>query len=135
MTPTRFEARRPPTGRAALLFCFTLFSTILSWAGGLPVLLTCGEDPTVSETGMNLISLNDVTQGSLLVKTGEAGTLAGDTDVKPLVRERTVVDQRTASIPIGQGEPLLALVTCYPFDTPIPGGPLRLVITAEADGF
>ncbi|VAX05870.1 LPXTG-site transpeptidase family protein [hydrothermal vent metagenome] len=26
----------------------------------------------------------------------------------------------------------LTLITCYPFDTPIPGGPLRYVVTAQA---
>jgi sortase A len=29
--------------------------------------------------------------------------------------------------------PALTLVTCYPFDAIIPGGPLRYVVTAEAD--
>jgi len=28
--------------------------------------------------------------------------------------------------------PQLTLVTCYPFDSPIPGGPLRYVVTAKA---
>jgi sortase A len=28
----------------------------------------------------------------------------------------------------------LTLVTCYPFDTPIPGGPLRYVVRADAEG-
>jgi sortase A len=52
-----------------------------------------------------------------------------------LILERIIVDHRTASIPIRQGEPWLVLVTCYPFDTPIPGGPLRFVVTAEAEEF
>jgi sortase A len=50
------------------------------------------------------------------------------------VRERLIVDHRTAVISIHRGEPSLVLVTCYPFHTPMPGGPLRFVITAEAEG-
>lgn len=49
------------------------------------------------------------------------------------VRERRIVDHRTASISIRRDEPSLVLITCYPFDTPIPGGPLRFVITAEPE--
>ncbi|MEO3428523.1 class GN sortase [Pelagibius sp. CAU 1746] len=30
------------------------------------------------------------------------------------------------------GQPLVSLVTCYPFDAVTPGGPLRYVVTAEA---
>ncbi len=43
--------------------------TFVSWAGALPVLLACGEEPA-SEMRM---ALKDVTQGSLLFKTNEAG--------------------------------------------------------------
>lgn len=50
-----------------------------------------------------------------------------------VVREIQVVDERTARLPlIGNGPPLLALTTCYPFDAVMPGGPLRLVALAEA---
>ena len=41
-----------------------------------------------------------------------------------------VVDGRTASIGLTDGEGQLTLVTCYPFDTPLTGGPLRYVVTA-----
>jgi sortase A len=50
------------------------------------------------------------------------------------VRERRIVDHRNALIAIHRDEPSLILVTCYPFHTPMPGGPLRFVITAEAEG-
>jgi sortase A len=50
------------------------------------------------------------------------------------VRERRIVDHRTALISMQRDEPSLVLVTCYPFHTPMPGGPLRFVITAEAEG-
>jgi sortase A len=49
-----------------------------------------------------------------------------------VVREIQIVDGRTARLPlIGNGPPLLALTTCYPFDAVMPGGPLRLVVLAE----
>lgn len=56
--------------RTARILCATLVTTFFSWAGGLPVLLACGEEPLHSESS---IGLNDVTEGSLLFKTNEAG--------------------------------------------------------------
>lgn len=48
----------------------TIFLTLLSWAGGPPVLHACGEEPTpVEET----VGLGDVKQGQLLFRTGQAG--------------------------------------------------------------
>jgi len=54
----------------ARILCTTLVTTYLSWAGGLPMLFACGEEPLYSESSMGL---NDVTEGSLLFKTSEAG--------------------------------------------------------------
>jgi sortase A len=42
-----------------------------------------------------------------------------------------VVDSRRGSIVLDSETPTLSLVTCYPFDAPVPGGPLRYVVTAE----
>ena len=41
-----------------------------------------------------------------------------------------VVDARRGSILLDTGEPMLSLVTCYPFDATVPGGPMRYVVTA-----
>ena len=46
------------------------------------------------------------------------------------VHSTRIVDSRTASITLGKGRDQLALVTCYPFDTVLTGGPLRYVVTA-----
>lgn len=43
-----------------------------------------------------------------------------------------VVDAERATILLDAETPAVALVTCYPFDTPVPGGPLRFVVTAVA---
>jgi sortase A len=48
------------------------------------------------------------------------------------VRERYVADVRSLRLPRTTIVPTLTLVTCYPFDAVIPGGPLRFVVVAEA---
>lgn len=49
------------------------------------------------------------------------------------VVERAVVDERDATAIDPFGPPRLSLVTCWPFDTPLPGGSQRLVVVAELD--
>lgn len=52
---------------------------------------------------------------------------------KPLryrVRAIEVVDARVARVRHEREEPILILITCYPFDALVPGGPLRYVVTA-----
>jgi len=44
----------------------------------------------------------------------------------------TVVDYRQARLPAQTARPRLTLVTCYPFDAVVPGGPLRYLVVAEA---
>ena len=46
------------------------------------------------------------------------------------VQSSQIVDARTASITLTKGKDRLALVTCYPFDAVLAGGPLRYVVTA-----
>lgn len=41
-----------------------------------------------------------------------------------------IVDSRQQELVLEDRHDRLTLVTCYPFDTPSPGGPLRLVVTA-----
>jgi sortase A len=43
-----------------------------------------------------------------------------------------VVDSRRVRIALHADHPRLTLITCYPFDALIPGGPLRFVVTADA---
>jgi sortase A len=49
------------------------------------------------------------------------------------VRERAVVDARTAVLAGADDTRELVLVTCYPFDALRPGGPLRYLVLAEAE--
>ena len=46
-----------------------------------------------------------------------------------VVQDGRIVDQ-TTSIALADGGDQLVLVTCYPFDTILPGGPLRYVVSA-----
>jgi len=45
-----------------------------------------------------------------------------------------VADSRVDSITPSIGESRMVLVTCYPFDALVPGGPLRFVVEAELVG-
>ena len=47
------------------------------------------------------------------------------------VRERYVTDVDSLRLPRHTSVPTLTLVTCYPFDAIVPGGPMRLVVVAE----
>ena len=47
------------------------------------------------------------------------------------VRHRRVVHEGTGGIRQDSHRTELIMITCYPFDSPIPGGPLRYVVTAE----
>jgi len=47
------------------------------------------------------------------------------------VEERYVTDERDAAVLAPSEEPRLTLVTCWPFDTPVPGGPERFVVVAR----
>jgi len=49
------------------------------------------------------------------------------------VRDIAIVDARAMAMPLDTDRPTLTLVTCYPFDALVPGGPLRYVVIAEAD--
>lgn len=42
-----------------------------------------------------------------------------------------VVDSRRGSLVLDTEQPVLSLVTCYPFDARVAGGPLRFVVTAK----
>jgi sortase A len=43
-----------------------------------------------------------------------------------------VLDSRRDRLVIEADRPMLTLLTCYPFDALLPGGPLRYVAIAEA---
>jgi len=58
---------------------------------------------------------------------------ADGTRIDYRVRDIAIIDARKLALPRDTDFPTLTLVTCYPFDAVIPGGPLRYVVTAEAE--
>jgi sortase A len=48
------------------------------------------------------------------------------------VTDLAIVHERDTHVLEGTEVPTLSLVTCYPFDAPLPGGPLRFLVRAEA---
>ena len=66
MTTTHTTPIRPLT----LCMWLAIFFTLFTWAGGLPVLHACGEEPTAFD---DTVGLSDVKQGRLLFRTGQAG--------------------------------------------------------------
>jgi len=51
-----------------------------------------------------------------------------------VVTDFHIVDSRIAYIPLDYDEPALTLVTCYPFNSIVTGGPLRYVVYARQIG-
>lgn len=47
------------------------------------------------------------------------------------VSDVRIVDSRRTRIALAAEAPRLTLVTCYPFDAVVPGGPLRYLVTAD----
>jgi sortase A len=68
--------------------------------------------------------LRDVRKGDTLEWTDRRGSR------RYRVEELEVVDSRTQRLVIEHGAERLTLVTCFPFDSPAAGGPLRYVVTA-----
>ena len=69
------------------------------------------------------------------VQTGERFFLqSSNGDIRSYrVGDRRIVDSRSGRIQLDREHSALVLVTCYPFRTPIPGGLLRWVVSAEAE--
>ena len=86
------------------------------------------------EVGNSVIEGHRDTHFSVLrdIKLGDALDVetAKHHNVSFIVTDIRVVDSRRARIVLRTDVPRLTLVTCYPFDAVVPGGPLRLVVTA-----
>ena len=71
--------------------------------------------------------LRRLVEGETLELEGADGSLR----VYRVVATR-VVHERDSEVTLPTATPTLTLLTCYPFDTPVPGGPLRYAVRAEA---
>jgi sortase A len=94
--------------------------------------------PAPGEPGLSLIGGHRDTHFAFLenVVSGDSLTIeTSDGRIQPFrVTDSRIVDSRETRLdPTGES-PALALVTCYPFNAVMPGGPLRYVVFAEAAG-
>ncbi len=88
------------------------------------------------EQGVTVISGHRDTHFKLLKDTDigdpiDVVTTQGET-VNYQVKTIEVVDSRVATIKTEQSGQTLVLVTCFPFDAVVAGGPLRYVVTASS---
>jgi sortase A len=90
------------------------------------------------EPGNMVLSAHRDTHFRFLRELAEGDALIVETPggarVRYRVRGSQVVDERELRLPRLPPEPTLMLVTCFPFDAVEPGGPLRYVVVATADG-
>jgi sortase A len=86
--------------------------------------------------GLSVISGHRDTHFRFLseVKAGHTIILTDPAGMAHLYRvtETRVVDADKSALDATGETPQLALVTCYPFDSGTPGGPMRFVVFAEA---
>ena len=72
--------------------------------------------------------LRQLQRGDALLVQGEQGGV-----VRYRVRAAEVVHRKDIRVLMDAGDDRLTLVTCFPFDSPTPGGPLRYVVVAVRD--
>ncbi|WP_205300826.1 class GN sortase [Oleiagrimonas citrea] len=85
-------------------------------------------------SGLSVISAHRDTQFDFLGKlhTGDRILLnSAEGATRYRVMRAEVVDSRHARLPAADSADGLLLVTCYPFDAIVPGGPLRYVVLAQ----
>lgn len=58
---------------------------------------------------------------------------AGGRRTRYRIRSHFVTDERDTRVLAQSDDSRLTLITCWPFDDPVPGGPFRYVVVAEAD--
>jgi sortase A len=112
--------------------------TVLEGSSGRNLAFGPAHDPASvapGEAGNSVIEGHRDTHFALLrdIKIGDTlhvDTLAGRS-VGFLVTNIRIIDIRRARISLHADNPRLTLVTCYPFDAAVPGGPLRLIVTAD----
>jgi sortase A len=86
--------------------------------------------------GLTVISAHRDTQFTFLRKLRPGDRIVIDGahgNARYRVARMQVVDSRIARLPNARSRDGLMLVTCYPFDAVIPGGPLRYVVWAKRD--
>jgi sortase A len=87
------------------------------------------------EPGNSVIEGHRDTQFAVLREVKLGDTLSLETvdrrNASFIISNIQIVDSRRARIDLRAERARLTLVTCYPFDAIVPGGPLRLIVTAD----
>jgi sortase A len=97
------------------------------WLSGTAPLGTAGNAIVAAHRDTHFRFLRDVKPGmqvSLQTQDGQVHSYR--------IVEGHVIDTRTQRIELSEGE-VLTLMTCYPFDAVVPGGPLRYAAIAIPD--
>jgi len=94
-----------------------------------------GASSLPGESGNTVIAGHRYTHFSFLrdISIGETLSIEEISGLKHLYKVIgiDVVDSRRGSLLLDTESPMLSLVTCYPFDASVAGGPLRYVVTAK----
>jgi sortase A len=87
--------------------------------------------------GTEIVTAHRDTHFRFLERVRQGDEILVEAPGRPIVRfrvqELAVVDSRSAVIRGEVRAAALVLMTCYPFDALVPGGPLRYVVTARID--
>jgi sortase A len=87
------------------------------------------------EPGTAIVTAHRDTHFRFLQRVQRGDEILVEAPGRPTVRfrvdEMSVVDSRSAMIRAEPGATVLVLMTCYPFDALVAGGPLRYVVTAH----
>ena len=117
-----------PSRLLTLCMGLAIFFTLFTWAGGLPVLHVCGEEPTAFDY---TVGLSEVTQGRLLFRTSQAGrfipapTLKTDVQITVTgVIARTIVKQEFTN----QGKDWAEGVYVFPLPETAAVDHLRMIV-------
>jgi len=113
---------------------------VLSGASGRTLAFGPGHiagTPLPGEHGNSVVSghrdthfafLRELRKGDALLVQGANGTVA-----RYVVTASEVVHRKDVRVLVDAGDDRLTLVTCFPFDSAMPGGPLRYVVIATRD--
>jgi len=113
---------------------------VLSGASGRTLAFGPGHvagTPLPGENGNSVVSghrdthfafLRELRSGDVLMVQAANGGIA-----RYVVSAAEVVHRKDMRVLLDAGDDRLTLVTCFPFDSPVPGGPLRYVVVATRD--
>ena len=122
----RLEA--PRQGAALMVLAGTSGRTLAFGPGhvdGTPLPGDPGNAVVSGHRDTHFAFLRELRSGDMLLVHSASGRM-----VRYVVSGIEVVRNKDVRVLLDMGDDRLTLVTCYPFDSPVPGGPLRYVVVA-----